>query len=543
MEPHADSPKPRSRFGRSIKTPIVSLIVLSNVVVFGLLLWVFQSAVRRDAEALAKDYTLQLNTHLSEAVDIFGRVRARTILEWRAWRRFEDVLVVQEPTRDATGKWRVGGVYLNPLGVRSRRADFDEQEVLGQVAAAVEAGTLMESGSRRILPFGRRPETGRAWGGVVVWDRPLEFASTESDKLLLVFAGLLLTVALAFIVLLRRLVLEPVERLAGAATRLEAGDLSARVQLEGDRSDELGLLGARFNDMAARMESHSAELEDAVDEATERVKTAESAAMTQRRLAATGELAAGIAHELNNPLGGLINAVEALKKPELKPERRTEYLALVSGGLARMGETVGRLLRLSPREANLANVPLGRSLLDAIGLVRHRAQGLGVDVLVARDGSQVDAHGPEARALIETLPSVRGSANELGQAFLNLLVNAVDAIEEAREEGLTHGGARSITIGLDDALDWAHEVGGTSSVRLTFTDDGPGIDEELLARVADAFFTTKEQGKGTGLGLAIVHNIVAAHGGRVLLEGRPGLGLRVIIELPHPDAVPEQGSP
>ena len=201
-----------------------------------------------------------------------------------------------------------------------------------------------------------------------------------------------------------------------------------------------------------------------------------------------------------------------------------------------MGETVGRLLRLSPREATLADVALGRPLLDAIGLVRHRAEGAGVELLIERSDERDDASGPGARALLEALPCVRGSTNELGQAFLNLLVNAVDAIEDARESGAACGGPGRVTVVLDGAFD-----PGTGPLRLVVIDDGPGIEEELLARVADPFFSTKEQGKGTGLGLAIVHNIVAAHGGRVLLEGRPGVGLRVTIELPRPSAGLEAG--
>lgn len=537
MPEGAEPPRARSGPRGSIKTPIVGAIVLANVVVFLLLLWTFQSAVKRDAEDIGRDYSLQLQTHLSEVVDIFGRIRAQKILDWRGWRRFDDVLVVQAPRRDATDKWRVDGVYLNPLGSQARRASFDEQNLLGKVAAAMETGEPITDGAQRVLPFGRRPD-GRPWGGVVVWDRPVTFASSASDQLLPIFGVLLLVIALGFLVLLRRLVLEPVRRLAGAAQRLEAGDMSARVELAGERRDELGLLGDRFNEMAARMERYNAELEEAVDEATERVRTAEAAAMTQRRLAATGELAAGIAHELNNPLGGLINAVEALKRPDLKDERRREYLELVSGGLARMGETVGRLLRLSPREAALSDVPLGRPLLDALGLVRHRAEGAGVELVLRREGGEISAVGPDARPLLEALPQVRGSTNELGQAFLNLFVNAVDAIEGARVDRVPAGGPGRIVLDIGGALGAASG----EPLRLVFTDDGPGIDDELLARVADPFFTTKEQGKGTGLGLAIVHNIVAAHGGRVLLEGRPGTGLRVTIELPRPGAVLEAGS-
>jgi signal transduction histidine kinase len=132
---------------------------------------------------------------------------------------------------------------------------------------------------------------------------------------------------------------------------------------------------------------------------------------------------------------------------------------------------------------------------------------------VSGEGSDGDVAG--ALALWRDLPPVRGAANELGQAVLNLLVNALDALE-ARSSG-------EVRIELAEA---------PGVQRITVSDDGPGVDEETLARAADPFFTTKEQGRGTGLGLAIVHHVANAHGGRVLLWSRPGRGFRVELELP-----------
>lgn len=515
----------------SLRLPIVAAVVGASVATFLVLLVATRATLQRTSEALAADNARELRDHLEDAVDIFGRIRARTILDWRGWRWFDDVLVVQQPRRDATGRWRVDGVYLNPLGLGARAPDFDEQDALGRIAAAVESRRPVEGddADELVLPFGRRAGSGAPWGAVLVRQRPVVAPSAPMGQVVPAFAVTLLLFTLGVLTLLRRRVLEPVARLAGAARQLEAGDLSARVELGSRRRDELGLLGDRFNEMAARMERYNTELEEAVAEATERVRSVEAAAMTQRRLAATGELAAGIAHELNNPLGGLMNAVEALKRPDLPPERRREYLELVSGGLSRMGETVGRLLRLSPREAALADVPLGRPVLDALGLVRHRAEGAGVELVLVAGADECAALSPEGRALLARLAPARGSSNELGQAFLNLFVNAVDAIEEARAAGRPHGGGRRVLVDVAGAL-----VGGAGdTLRVVVLDDGPGIDGELLPRVADAFFTTKEQGKGTGLGLAIVHNVVAAHGGRVLLDGRPGRGLAVTIELPR----------
>jgi signal transduction histidine kinase len=382
-----------------------------------------------------------------------------------------------------------------------------------------------------VLPITLR--TGERWGAC--WYRPHAargVAVTVIGRILPWFAVTLLVATLIMLFAVRRLVIDPVTSLAAAAGRVEGGDLSARA-VEPARNDELASLVRGFNAMAAQVEHFSASLEREVEVATDQARRAETAAMTQRRLAATGELAAGIAHEINNPLGGLLNAMERLERQDLTLERRKEYVALVRSGLGRIRETVGRLLRLTPRAPEVGQVYLAGPIGDALGLVRHRALLQSVRFVLAdghgaardafaRDGrpGEVSGEGSDgdvagALALWRDLPPVRGAANELGQAVLNLLVNALDALE-ARSSG-------EVRIELAEA---------PGVQRITVSDDGPGVDEETLARAADPFFTTKEQGRGTGLGLAIVHHVANAHGGRVLLWSRPGRGFRVELELP-----------
>ncbi|MEM9801687.1 MAG: HAMP domain-containing sensor histidine kinase [Planctomycetota bacterium] len=513
----------------SLRAPIAAAVIAANLVTLSVVLFVTEAAARSDRAKITEDYTLQLRDHLDDVVDVLGRLRPASALEWRGWRWYDDVIVAQRPV-ERGGAFVVDGVYLNPLGRLRRDGGFDEQRALAMIAEAMETGDFVDSSSGTAAPIGA-PDA-PAWGGVWYRTRPITIAAPRTLTIVPFFVATLLLVTAATLALLRRNVLDPVAELAGVARRLEAGELSARVASGTDREDELGDLVGGFNDMAERLERYSHGLEDAVNEATERVRAAEAAAMTQRRLAATGELAAGIAHELNNPLGGLVNAVEALKRDDLAPERRAEYLELVSGGLRRMGETVGRLLRLSPRDARTAEVDLARPLADALGLVRHRAESIGLTLEVAGPGRAFetprDPFTAGALKPFERVPPIRGAANELGQALLNLLVNAVDAIEEAG-----HG---SRIVARMDPIEAGDFAGG---VRIVVEDDGPGVDEDVLARASDAFFTTKEQGRGTGLGLAIVHNVVTAHGGRVLLSSRPGRGFRAELELP---AGPPEGA-
>jgi two-component system C4-dicarboxylate transport sensor histidine kinase DctB len=270
-----------------------------------------------------------------------------------------------------------------------------------------------------------------------------------------------------------------------------------------------------------------------VREATAKARQAEAAAMTQRRLAATGELAAGIAHEINNPLGGLQNAVEVLARGSLPAPKREQYFELLRAGLERIRATVGQLLRFTPRHTNAAPLrPLRveRPIQDALALVRHRAQAQGVELVVSCAGASAPASGaawPAALAArLAELPAVLGEEGELGQALLNLLVNALDAVREGLADG-----ARAPRIEV--------ELGARAGeLSIAVIDNGPGVGPAELGRIGDLFYTTKEVGQGTGLGLPIVHNVAAAHGGRLELESRPGAGFRATLVLPAAPGAP-----
>lgn len=501
-------------------------MIAANLLTFAVLAVINERAAGSDRQLIEYDYSLQLSDHLDAVVDGLGRLRPAEVMSWNGWRYFEDVIVAQAPEAMEDGSFEVAGVYLNPLGRAHRPEDFQEGEALWMMALAIERRELVRNSFGAAAPM--LTTGGTAWGAAWFRGAPIEFAASRTRQILPAFLVALAGVTLVTLVLLRRTVLDPVAGLARAAGRLEAGDLAARARTRDHREDELGALVHTFNSMAARLERYNRDLEGAVQEATDRVRSAEAAAMTQRRLAATGELAAGIAHELNNPLGGLANAVEALKRDDLPEDRRREYLQLVSGGLQRMGETVGRLLRLSPREATLEELRVDRPLGDALGLIRHRAERLQValELSVESQGrtERLDPFQPNAMERVAALPALRGASNELGQAFLNLLVNSLDSIQAGRESGRIPASRGRIALELRVTRD--------ESIELVFEDDGPGVTPEVLERAADPFFTTKEQGKGTGLGLAMVHNVVAAHDGRVMVSSVDGAGFRVAIELP-----------
>jgi signal transduction histidine kinase len=314
---------------------------------------------------------------------------------------------------------------------------------------------------------------------------------------------------------LGRLVIGPVELLADGARRLQEGDFGVRLS-EPARHDEVAALVKSFNAMADQVQGFNARLSREVEEATRAARAAEAAAMTQRRLAAMGELAAGIAHEINNPLGGLQNAVTSLRRTELAPAKREQYLGLLERGLERIGATVARLLRFTPRSATLEALDLAPLASDALDLVRHRAEQAGIALSLERTREP-------ARVL--------GARNEIGQAILNLLVNALDVLES---QGTRDASGPRIVVRIEARADGA---------RLAVRDNGPGVAAEELGRIGDLFYSTKEVGRGSGLGLALVMSTMSQHGGRLELQSEPGRWFEAELVFPQVEPAARGGGP
>ncbi|MDF1798195.1 MAG: HAMP domain-containing sensor histidine kinase [Planctomycetota bacterium] len=506
-----------SQAGPSLRLRVVLVLLAINLVVFtagGL--WL--SSTFREA-ITAKDQALlaEVDTSVRDMVNKGGDLNVRRILQDRVWQRVDDVMIVDKAVERVAGRVVHRGVALNPRGVGDGSADRGALlEVLAQVLESGDPVPFEDGTALRI------EDRGGIWGAF--WYRlPPDLGSTKSSALQL-FPWFLISTALltaGSYFLLRSLVLRPVGALAAGVASLEAGDHGARVA-DDSGSGELSQLVRGFNAMADEVQGFSARLEAEVRRATDQARAAEKAALTQRQLAAMGEFTAGIAHEINNPLGGLLNATDVLGREDLAPEKRQRYLELLADGLERIQLTVGQLLRFTPRETEATQVDLVDVVRDGLALVRHRSRGLGVELRLTVDGQLLDLDDRDASAS----PCLTWARNELGQAFLNLFGNALDALEEA--------GTREPRIAVE--LECSRGLGPRAIVR----DNGPGVAAEHLDRVTDLFFTTKEVGKGSGLGLAIVHRIVDAHGGQLELSSAPGQGFTAKVQLPP---VPSLGAP
>lgn len=262
-----------------------------------------------------------------------------------------------------------------------------------------------------------------------------------------------------------------------------------------------GTLLVRYRAAAGALEQTATNLRQRTEEllhSNAELAQVQNELVTKKQLAAVGELAAAIAHEVRNPLAVIVNAVAGLRRPGLRPEDGTMLLDIVDEEAARLNRLVTDLLRFA-RPVNVKRTPI--SLIELARRCRTSiAPGFEVDVQAADD--------PD-------LQSVDVDPNLFRLVFDNLVANACQAM----------GDTGTVEIRVERA-----ELRGESAARVEIRDRGHGMDEQVLERALDPFFTTRPS--GTGLGLPIVQRIVEAHGGELMLDSMEGQGTRVVLIVP-----------
>lgn len=255
------------------------------------------------------------------------------------------------------------------------------------------------------------------------------------------------------------------------------------------------------------------------------LKQSQQLLVRQEKLASLGLLAAGLAHELNNPLSSVAGFAEALQRrvgtgaiasPAALPEFQ-EYVTMIQEEVSRAAAIVRRLLDFArQREPAFGRVDLATVVMDAVSFVERQASLANQRILVAPF--------PEGGV-------VHADAQMLRQVFLNLLTNALDAIE----------GGGEVRIAARRRPDGAGRAGARERLDVAVADTGSGISPENLAKVFDPFFTTKDVGKGTGLGLAICQSLIEQHGGAIEVQSE-GLGKGTVVTVSLPLAEPAGSS-
>jgi len=305
-------------------------------------------------------------------------------------------------------------------------------------------------------------------------------------------------------------VYRPVKELIDGTHRVAGGDLDYRLPVRSD--DELGDLAASFNKMTAEVAGIQSHIEEQVRRKTAELERVYKKLLTSEKMASIGKLAATVAHEINNPLFGILTYARLVSREIQKHElpRRAdleEQLQIIERESKRCGDLVKNLLTFSRqtpsnREPNDLNTIVHRATL----LVKHKLDMQNIEL---------------KETLAAELPLVECDANQVQQVILALMVNASEAMPK--------GGRLEVVTKLDPD-------GEQSSV--TVRDTGSGIPEDVLPRIFDPFFTTKEDQNRTGLGLAVAHSIVEQHAGEISVHSTPGEGTEFKVTLPVMAATP-----
>ncbi len=358
--------------------------------------------------------------------------------------------------------------------------------------------------------------------------KPLDQEMQAARAEVIVVTGIqVLLVALFIVFFTRRFVDRPVRKLIAGTRAVSQMQLGHIVEISS--SQELGELAHAFNLMSERLDKAMAELNQAtqdleikVKERTRQLEQAHQKLLQSDRLASLGQLSATVAHEINNPISGVLNLAMLLDRvlkddgiPAGRVEEFKKYLGQIINETTRVGRIVSDLLAFSRRsKPQRTNVDLNAVIKNTLFILSHRLE-LGNISLDLR--------------LSDTLPKIECDSSQMQQVIINLIMNGAEACQSKG-----HG---TVIVKTQQVVDPAH--GENDSIVLEISDTGDGISEEVMSKIFDPFFTTKGEGKGVGLGLSVVYGIIDAHGGDITVDSKVGKGTVFKVTLPIKKVLPE----
>lgn len=415
-------------------------------------------------------------------------------------------------------------LFLDDVRVSTNVRLFQDERALGtRVSAEVRAAVLDEGRTWLDRAFvvndwyisAYQPITdsmGERVGMLYVGFLETPFRTAKFKTLLTFAAAFVVIVLLSVPLFLRwaRQIFRPIERMEGTINRVEAGDLGARTGVE-NRGDELGRVAEQMDSLLGQIQDRDRELSNrvrertrALEEANTRLEATTKQLVVSEKLAAVGEIAAGIAHEINNPMTviqgnlDLIRSEVGAQAEDLKTEFR-----LIDEQVHSVFVIVNKLLQFTRPDEYAGEIESHHPdevIEDSIPLVQHLLNKVDIDLYLRLNATHY----------------LSINRTELQQVLINLIVNAIHAMPDGGD----------LTLRADDV-----DQDGKPGVMITVQDSGKGMSAEVLGRVFDPFFTTK-QGEGTGLGLSISRKIIRRYGGSMQADSVEGEGTRFTLWLP-----------
>jgi signal transduction histidine kinase len=420
----------------------------------------------------------------------------------------------------------------------------------GELSAEIDkSGTFFSPHYNKMIIYSPLWHQGKIIGGIqmVVPAGDLMKNLLDSKKIILITVVLDAVVLIIFgSFLLSRVLVKPIKDLVRLTQKISEGDFSQKIEVTS--KNEIGQLIGSFNRMIERLKENQESLEnylESLESANRQLKQAQEELIRTEKLASIGRFAAGVAHEVGNPLGAILGYTSILEKEGMDREESKDYLKRIEKEIERINRIVRELLDFArPSKFEIKEVEINKVIESTLSLLSYQKTFKNIE-------TQLDMQ-PD-------LPVIKGDESQLSQVFINIILNAIDAMPT--------GGTLAIQTGIhlvgnldsdrlqriyprrrkSDPMESDYSrmrrtnpldaffkkfSEGNRLVRIRISDTGVGIKKEDLENIFDPFFTTKAPDKGTGLGLSVSLRIVESLGGQIRVESEVGKGTTFEVYLP-----------